>query len=679
MVATPDVSDDPGPADEPARRDARSGRPAGRRRVLLTCIGSCLWLAAVLLVLAIEPWLGALAATAAFVVFVPLGSRTASTRLVVAVVLGCGLLSVALALGEEIGYRVLTTDGLAIAFGVVAAVAAGAVVMPAVRGRRPATAHLDLGLVAPCLVLAAGWLATGLPAVGVDLGDRVGGLMALGWDHQSHFSIFGYLYEQGGVWRSGDPESASMFIGYPPLAGALEVGWTLLVAPDGMGPVRAHPYYVQASALLFGLGAALVAWTAGSVARSITVMGSHRDRAGSVALVSGLVVGGYIMMGPASSLFDHGFVNFFFAVGLGAAASWASLAKLRGHLVPATVAISAAAALAQLWTPLVVLMVPAGLVVVVRQVRGHAWSSLGATVVLSVVAGWSAVWQVLRIVPTGAEATSIAATLAGIGGGHPAVPIPHLAVLVLVGLLGMILTRPSLGTPWMSALVAPLAGAVAVGVFIVNTARADIPVAQSYYVAKAWWIVYVALLPVAGAAVAATALVLLGRTEPSLERLGGRARVATAGMLAAVLAWSSTPTPNAPNGLLDYYSLPVGGQAAIDRWHIFREVPQGDVVERAQEVSRRWPDRLAIAWDSGDLLTNRWLASLRGDLDGQANNVYTALAGAPYGEPARDALSGALAADPDLTVVVVWSTPETRALIRPLRRQFPHRVALGRA
>ncbi len=92
----------------------------------------------------------------------------------------------------------------------------------------------------------------------------------------------------------------------------------------------------------------------------------------------------------------------------------------------------------------------------------------------------------------------------------------------------------------------------------------------------------------------------------------------------------------------------------IDRSSAFRNVPQGDVVARAEEVTEGRPNNLAIAWDSGDLLTNRWLASLRSDLDGGADGVYTALAGAPYVEPARDALMAALTNDPDLDVVIAF-------------------------
>jgi hypothetical protein len=70
------------------------------------------------------------------------------------------------------------------------------------------------------------------------------------------------------------------------------------------------------------------------------------------------------------------------------------------------------------------------------------------------------------------------------------------------------------------------------------------------------------------------------------------------------------------------------------------------------------------------------VASLRGDLDSQANEVYSALGATPFAEPARDALGAALEADPELAVVVVVATPESRDLLRPLVQRFRDRVAV---
>ena len=339
--------------------------------------------------------------------------------------------------------------------------------------------------------------------------------------------------------------------------------------------------------------------------------------------------------------------------------------------------VVAAAALALLWTPLVAMMVPAGLFLLLVAVRARHWWSLAVMGCLAVVGGWVAAWQAFRIAPTTGDATSLVQTLAGVGGGQPAVPLPHLVALAVLGVAAPALLGPRWRAFAWAPLAAPVAGLLVTAVFVVNTSRAGFPISDSYYVAKSLWIVYLALIPVAGAATAVGALALLQRrSAPGGPAWWSRAQVALAGVLAASLLWAASPTQNAPGGVIDYYATPVGGQAVPDRWNAFRNVPQGNVVAYAEERTRKWPNRLAIAWDSGDLLTNRWLASLRGDLDSSANAVYTALSATPYAEPARDALAAALEADADLEVVIVVATPESQELLRPLKRQFRGRVTV---
>lgn len=646
-----------------------------RLNLLRVCLGSIAGLALVVIMLAIAPWLGAVLSLVAFVALVPLGSDRASDRLVAAALLGCGALALALAVGDVGDFRVLSPERLRAALAVPAVVAAAVVISSAARARRLPVARADLGLIPLLLVAVAAWCGAGLPALGVDFGQAVGGLMSRGWDHQSHFSIFSFLYDQGGVWRPSGSESASMFLGYPPLAGAIGVSITMLVEPNNLGPVQQLPYYIQATAMTFGIGAGLLAWTAGSVGRRVTDLTAHKERAGSIALVSGLVVGGYVLLGPAFAFFDYGFTNFFFAIALATAASWLTIAELRSHVaLSSTLAVATTASLGQLWTPLVVLMVPAGLVQIIRLVRGRLWWSCALAAVVALVGGWVVAWQVFRIAPAGEQATSLAQAFASAGGGQPAAPLPHLVALAVLGVAAAVFMGPGRKVPVWVPLAAPLAGALIALGFVINTARSGFAISTSYYVAKSVWIIYLTLLPVAGGAVAVGALALL-QHDRKQTLWGSRARVAAAGVIAASLVWSTTPTQNAVGAVTDYYATPVGGQAVPDRWSAFRDVPQGDVVSRAQQVARRWPSRLAIAWESGNLLTNRWLASFRRDLDPHTDMILTALP-EPYAEPARDALAGALTADPDLELVIVVSSPDSRVLLKPLTQRFPDRVVV---
>lgn len=234
---------------------------------------------------------------------------------------------------------------------------------------------------------------------------------------------------------------------------------------------------------------------------------------------------------------------------------------------------------------------------------------------------------------------------------------------------------------WRLVLLPAAAAALLALVFVWNTTRFDLPARDSYYVAKSLWIVYLGLVPTIGAGVglAFSAVPVGGAPGRSgRDSLARSARMSVAGVAAAALVWSSAPTPNAPNGSIDYYSVPVGGQALLDRDDIFRGIAQGDVVARAAELTRSTPRRLAIAWDSGDLLTNRWLGSLRGNLTGHADRVLSSLLGAPYAEPAAAALRQALVSDPTLRVVVVWANPDSRELLRQLKAEFGPRILLRR-
>ncbi len=59
---------------------------------------------------------------------------------------------------------------------------------------------------------------------------------------------------------------------------------------------------------------------------------------------------------------------------------------------------------------------PAGVILAFRMFRGRQWVWLGLTTVLALGGMWVAFWQLFRIVSDGAQVSSLAQTLAGIGG-----------------------------------------------------------------------------------------------------------------------------------------------------------------------------------------------------------------------------------------------------------------------
>lgn len=659
-------------------KDLRAVGTGSRSRQAVGAVA--IWFIAVGMIYTLPP-VGALLSVAVFVAVVPLGGERLSARLVSTCVVGAGLLGLLLALGDTFGFRVLTLGRLQSAFLVPATAAVLVLLYGVVRQQRIHAARLDAATVPLLLATGVGWWSAGYPAQGVEFGDTIGGLMLLGWDHQSHFTIFSYMQEQRGVWRQGPPESASLFLDYPPLAGAIAVGLTTLVGAPTSDASSLLENYVRSASAMFGLAVGLIAWTAAKTGEQVATRRLRRVHPGGVAVFCGLAVGGYVVLGPASAFFDYGFTNFLLAISMATATSWLVIAELKDYPGRAAVVVmSATAAMGLLWTPLVLLMAPSGLVLLVRIIRGKLWGLLVMTVLLAAVGAWVAAWQVYRIVPDGSAANSIAQTLAAVGGGQPAVPVSHLVLLVLLGVATTV-TRARLGNEWWAPLALPLAGVLIAIAFAVNTTRAGFPVADSYYVAKALWIVYLALLPLLGTLTAVCIVALVGSTtsrekEAFVEGGRGSLRTLLVGLAVASVLWFSTLTENAPNGYIDYYSIPVGGQAVLDRWDAFRNVPQGEVVAAAYEETQIRPHRTVVVWDSGDLLTNRWLASLRGDLTADADAIYTALP-SPYAEPARTALEQALQARPQLKLLIVASRP-SRDFLRPLQEMFPGRVAFIR-
>ena len=506
--------------------------------------------------------------------------------------------------------------------------------------------------------------------------------MGIGFDHQSHFSIFAYLYEQKGVWRQAAPESASMFLSYPPLAGALGVGLATLASPDGLATTQLVRPYIQTSSGMFGLSAGLLAWTAAEAGRTVAITRGRGDRAGVVAVVSGLAVGGYIVLGPASALFDYGFNNFFLAVAIATSASWLVISERDGFASQAAATtVAAATAMGLLWTPLVGLLLPAGLILAVRIISRRSWKTLALAVILAGVGMWVVAWQARRMIPDGPAATSFAQAIASLGGGQPAIPVPHLVILLVLGLSGLALTRTRPGVSWLAPWAVPGAGAVITLAFAANAIRLGFPVLDAYFVAKTVWIVYLSVLPLIGTMVAAAMLMVLRNLaghDAAYGRApqGDRTRLALVGALTLALVWLSTPTQSTSRGHFDYYTIPVGSQAVLDRRDEFRGGAEGRAVVQALEVTRNQQSRLTVIWKGRDLLTNRWLASLRGDLTVQNDVIFQALAEAPDGSAARGVLEQALAADPTLDVVIVASEATHPDSLQSLIVQFPGRVAI---
>ena len=504
--------------------------------------------------------------------------------------------------------------------------------------------------------------------------------MVMGWDHQSHFTVFASVYENGGVWDPAPPLDESFLSSYPALASVLGVALTLLVKPEVIDPEALVTYYVHTTALLSAVSFALLSWV--GYRACLGLRGLPSKRRARVAAASAVILAGVMILGPMSAFYDMGFTNFVLAASIASTASWVSAEVGARRPWTATFVIAASvASVAQLWTPLVLLMFPAVTLHAWRVVRGRRWAVLAGAVLLACASCAVVAWQVLKLAPDGAQATTLAGTVAAVGGGLPAVPVLQAIALLVATIVAAAVRIGRRRRPWTSLALPAAGGLLLTAIFVVNTLRADAKLLNAYYVAKASWAVYIVALPIV------VPLVFVVLTSAATAMAGGsgarrrwtvdtRAGLVTVGC--AALIWSTLAYLNTPGGKTGYFSVPPGVQGWLSKWEAYRGVHAGDLILSAEDITDDRPRRVAILWDAGDLLHNRWLATLRGQLTVRNNNVLSALPGAPYVEPAREALVHALESDPSLRVVITWFEPETRKLLRPIKKEFPGRVALRR-
>jgi hypothetical protein len=664
-----------GTSGKPRSTLARLEQPAPRAstvgRLSWASAAPALVLAAVaLLSLLVVPLLGAVLGLALFIALVPTAPAL-GTRIVLAVLLLLG----ALALGTVL----LSLADVRLTQRVAAMLAAGpwlaAAIVTLRRQWRSVLPVADAGAAVLLGTAAAAWAVTGGFFLGEPPDDVLGGLSRLGWDHQSHFSIFQTTYSLGGVWSPEVGGTEPFFASYPPLQGVLWTWWTLLAYGTDLSPDRLLGPAAQSAAVTAALSLGLLAWLANRAARQLAP--AHATAA---SLAGGAATGGYVVLGPALSFFDYGFTNYLLAVALAAAASWfvlnrdASNPVLRAALVAA-----AAAAVTLLWTPLLLLLVPAAVALAYAVVTAHRWPAALATVGFGAVAFLVLVWQSTRLTPDAGAAYDLASVVGSVGGGHPPVPAAQGVALSLAA-VGIALLATGARRRAGLALLSPAVGALALVVlFAVLALRTGTAPQTSYYVAKAGWAVHLVTVPVLGAAVGAAVALL----QPVMGERKPRRTIGVAAAVLVAVVWSTLGYVSAPPNEVTtdpggYLALPPLVQGAVMRHRVTGDQNlDGDLVVDADIALPTGGGPVPLLWDGGSLKQNRWLASLHGGLSAEQDVVYSSLP-EPYAEPAVAALEQLLTARPTTSVAVAYFRPASEALLAPLAARLPGRVTLHR-
>ncbi len=504
-------------------------------------------------------------------------------------------------------------------------------------------------------VVSSVWLMAAY--IGRNAFEMVSGLFFSGWDNQAHFTTFANTYEVASTtWPTVDG-SIAWNQWYPSLHTTL---WSLAelgshsssAALDRIGLLWP---YIQWSAISFGLCLAALAWVAGDLA---TRIGGRANRTRPMAV--GLVAL-FGLLGSPAFLFNKGFTNFMMGVTVAvvvayiSARSWRSARELGWFLIPLGALI-----IIGLWTPLVLGLVPSGIVVAIallkyRRLLGIAWlvgtAALGAFMVLTQS-------QAILGVEPGQSTADFTTSLGAVGTGMAAFNIgAALAAPIVVAFLVALLVRRR-RWPLPAAVAGPVLGAGIVAiVFALGADAADVGRLQSYYVLKCLDAMLLASAPLIAAVLAVAAV----RALRGVNTINSVLAVCLGCVVAIAMFGYVGARPVAVDE--GFWAAP-GIQAGADRTQGVNDPLVGEAIIRGTEAAVPYPDYTTLLWDGAGTLPNLWVSSLSGVMSKDQNTFYRGLPSFPYDDRTSQYVSFAMNLDADLRVVVLWFRQPSGDLLR---------------
>ncbi len=654
------------------------GRAGMTRRALGILAG--LALLAVVLLWTV-PVLGFVACAAVLVVAAPWG-RTLTERGIISTLVVLGLIALTVPRASSVPVTWLSAHlGLSVVtLGVV-----GLRLVPRLRTPIPRPDRIDV--LVGLLVLGQGlWLVAAY--LGRSTIEVLSGLYHSGWDNSGHFIPFANtLAEQATAWPTTDG-SVAWNQWYPSLH---TTAYALAeLATQGSGVVLTRPEmlvpYVVWTAVAFALSIGALAWLAADLAaRGARALRPTRPWLARVApAVAVAAFGAFGLLGSPAFLFNYGFTNFVMAVAVMAvtaylsARSWASARRLGWLLLPL-----GAVAVNGLWTPLVLGLAPAGVIVLIALWRERRWLAPAWAVVSGVIVGWSVLGQSQAITPNTGGSGGLLEDLGAAAVGMAPFNIgAALAAPVAAVLLGVVLVRSG-RVPLGVAVGAP---SVLVAAFAVvawsGASQAGVAGLTSYYVLKVLDALLIMNAPVLAAAAAiagAEAVHALKRRLPagSEDRIVNRpnaALVAVAGVVVgvSVLGYAGPTQADLQAG----FRAAPGIEAGQKRAGAVQDSLVGEAILAAQGQAVPYPELTTMLWDGSGTLVNIWLASLHGVMSSQDQRFYKYLPAFPYDEKTVEYVDFALSSNPDLRLAVLWFRDVSGAQVASLPDRNPGRVTV---
>ena len=597
------------------------------------------------------PAVGFVAALILLVLLPPWG-RSLTERAVVSGVVLLGMVAIAF---PRAGSMPVTTASARFAFTLILLGVLALRLVPALRDVRIPRPTVTDAMAAVLALASAAWLMAAY--VGRSTVEIVSGLFFSGWDNQGHFTTFANTYESASTtWPTIDGAIA-WNQWYPSLHTTM---WSLAeLAVRPVAPLLDRPGllwpFVQWSAISFALCLVALAWVASDLAARIA--GQGKAWAGPVAF--GLF-SLFALLGSPALLFNAGFTNFMMGVTVVVVAAYVGARSLRSarmlgwFLVP----LAALAAIG-LWTPLVLGLVPSGIVVAVALLKHRLWMGIKWVLASAAVGAVMVLTQMSAIlgVEPGQSTGDFTAQLGAVGTGM--VPFNlGLALMspVIAVLLAVLLVRTG-RWPLAVAVAGPILGAGLVAAYFATGAdAADLGRLQSYYVLKP----LDAMLLSVATIIAALVAVVLVRAVHGLPKATSAIGVA----LGVVIVLGSLGYAGAlPAQLGDGFSAAPGIQAGADRTRGVNDPLIGEAIIRGQQAAVPYPDRTTLLWDGAGTLPNLWVASLHGVMSKTQQRFYRDLPPFPYDVKTPGYVNLTLNLNPQMSIAALWFRPSSGELL----------------
>ena len=502
------------------------------------------------------------------------------------------------------------------------------------------------------------WLLLVTPFIGGTTADVISGLYFAGWDNHGHYTTFANTYmSESTTWPTTDG-SVAWNQWYPSLHSTLWALGTFLFSGAGLDRVGLLIPYVQWSAVTFVISIGALAWIATEFAERWVGRVARRRAMWASGVAFG-VFAAWVFLGSPQFLFNAGFTNFVMGVALMGTASYLAVRSPRGartlgwFIVPL-----AAVATIGLWTPLVLGLVPAGVIVAVAMIRhrvtlGVIWLVATVGIVLVVSAR-----QLGDVLSAGGQedAAEFARNIGEVAVGMApfnvtaaiVAPIAAVAIAVLVhepwtirwGLAG-----PSVATATVALVFVP--GAVAAGVWWLD----------SYYVQKALNAALLVTAPIIAAAVG-VGLILALRWMSSRQAVAVTIVVGLVGLSTLGLAGTRQEEPL--RGLPQF----PGFEAISQRYEGRQAQWLGELIVAGVDATEGLPEFAPVLWEGPGTLSNLWTGSIHGTLSSTQQIFYLSLPQPPEGEDAAAWAKEALSAFPHLRIAFVPPTEESAEFLR---------------